>query len=211
MGYRTLRDCVLDLRAGGQLVVVDEPVDPHLEMAEVQRRLFRAGGPAVLFTAPKGVRVPHARQPLRHDGADALPLPRHAGRRPAAGRLAGRSGRRPAAAAALSEDAVDGLERPAAAGVARRRCWPSRPRIDRLAAIEVLARRRRPLHHPAAGLHRGPGPAGPGPLEPGHVSRAAWPAGNTSTNREVGPALPDSSAASAPIMPPPSAARSGCG
>ena len=58
MGYRTLRDCVLDVRAAGQLVVVDEPVDPHLEMAEVQRRLFRAGGPAVLFTAPKGCEFP---------------------------------------------------------------------------------------------------------------------------------------------------------
>ncbi len=58
MGYRSLRDCVLDLRASGQLILIDEPVDPKLEMAEVQRRLFRAGGPAVLFTNPTGGSFP---------------------------------------------------------------------------------------------------------------------------------------------------------
>jgi 4-hydroxy-3-polyprenylbenzoate decarboxylase len=46
------------LRAEGQAVVVDHPVDPHLEIAEIQRRLFRAGGPAVLFAKPKGSDFP---------------------------------------------------------------------------------------------------------------------------------------------------------
>jgi 4-hydroxy-3-polyprenylbenzoate decarboxylase len=58
MGYRSLRDCVFDLRASGQLILVDLPVDPNLEMAEIQRRLFRAGGPAVLFTSVKGCSFP---------------------------------------------------------------------------------------------------------------------------------------------------------
>ncbi len=58
MGYRNLQECVRDLEARGQLVRVREPIDPHLEMAEVQRRLFRAGGPAVLFTNPRGCRFP---------------------------------------------------------------------------------------------------------------------------------------------------------
>jgi 4-hydroxy-3-polyprenylbenzoate decarboxylase len=58
MGYRTLRDCVLDLKASGKLIYVEEPVDPELEMAEVQRRLFRAGGPAVLFINPSGCLFP---------------------------------------------------------------------------------------------------------------------------------------------------------
>ena len=58
MGYRTLRDCVLRPEATGQLIYVEEPVDPNLEMAEIQRRLFRAGGPAVLFTNPNGCRFP---------------------------------------------------------------------------------------------------------------------------------------------------------
>ncbi|MFM7034307.1 MAG: UbiD family decarboxylase, partial [Planctomycetia bacterium] len=58
MGFRTLRGCVDMLRAEGQLVEIDHPVDPHLEIAEIQRRLFRAGGPAVLFTGPKGSAFP---------------------------------------------------------------------------------------------------------------------------------------------------------
>ena len=58
MGFRSLRSCVDALRAEGQAVVVDHPVDPHLEIAEIQRRLFRAGGPAVLFARPRGCDFP---------------------------------------------------------------------------------------------------------------------------------------------------------
>jgi 4-hydroxy-3-polyprenylbenzoate decarboxylase len=58
MGFRSLQTCVTALRAEGQAVVVDHPVDPQLEIAEIQRRLFRAGGPAVLFTRPKGSAFP---------------------------------------------------------------------------------------------------------------------------------------------------------
>jgi 4-hydroxy-3-polyprenylbenzoate decarboxylase len=58
MGFRSLRSCVEALRAEGQAVIVDHPVDPHLEIAEIQRRLFRAGGPAVLFTHPRGTAFP---------------------------------------------------------------------------------------------------------------------------------------------------------
>ncbi len=58
MGFRSLRDCTDALRREGQCVAIDHPVDPHLEIAEIQRRLFRAGGPAVLFTRPKGTTFP---------------------------------------------------------------------------------------------------------------------------------------------------------
>jgi 4-hydroxy-3-polyprenylbenzoate decarboxylase len=58
MGFRSLRDCTDALRQEGQCVVIDHPVDPHLEIAEIQRRLFRAGGPAVLFARPKGTEFP---------------------------------------------------------------------------------------------------------------------------------------------------------
>jgi 4-hydroxy-3-polyprenylbenzoate decarboxylase len=58
MGYRNLTDCVADLRRHGHLVDVEFPIDPHLELAEVQRRLYRAGGPAVLFARPKGTAFP---------------------------------------------------------------------------------------------------------------------------------------------------------
>ena len=58
MGFRTLRACVAALRDDGLLVEIDHPVDPHLEIAEIQRRLFRAGGPAVLFARPRGTAFP---------------------------------------------------------------------------------------------------------------------------------------------------------
>jgi 4-hydroxy-3-polyprenylbenzoate decarboxylase len=58
MGFRSLQACVRSLHEERELAVVDHPIDPHLEIAEVQRRLFRAGGPAVLFTRPRGTDFP---------------------------------------------------------------------------------------------------------------------------------------------------------
>jgi len=58
MGYRTLRQCVEDLEAAGQLVRIEQPVDPHLEAAEIQRRVFQAHGPAIYFASVKGCRFP---------------------------------------------------------------------------------------------------------------------------------------------------------
>jgi 4-hydroxy-3-polyprenylbenzoate decarboxylase len=58
MGYRNLHDCVDDLARTGRLVRVDVPVDPYLEAAEIQRRLYQARGPAVLFTRIKGCTFP---------------------------------------------------------------------------------------------------------------------------------------------------------
>lgn len=46
--------CVLDLEKSGQLVRIKEEVDPNLEMAEIHRRVFDAGGPALLFERVKG-------------------------------------------------------------------------------------------------------------------------------------------------------------
>ncbi|MEN6449557.1 MAG: UbiD family decarboxylase [Thermoguttaceae bacterium] len=56
--YRNLRQCVADLEAAGQLRRIDAPVDPNLEVAEIQRRVFRAAGPALLFTNVVGCRFP---------------------------------------------------------------------------------------------------------------------------------------------------------
>jgi 4-hydroxy-3-polyprenylbenzoate decarboxylase len=58
MGFRSLQQCVAALEAEGHLVRIDHPVDPHLEIAEIQRRLFRSSGPAVLFTQVKGTAFP---------------------------------------------------------------------------------------------------------------------------------------------------------
>lgn len=58
MGYRNLQECVADLERSRQLVRIEAEVDPHLEVAEIQRRVYQAGGPALLFTRPKGCRFP---------------------------------------------------------------------------------------------------------------------------------------------------------
>jgi 4-hydroxy-3-polyprenylbenzoate decarboxylase len=58
MSYRSLADCVRDLEATGQLVVIDQEIDPYLEVAAVQRRVYQAGGPALLFRHPKETSFP---------------------------------------------------------------------------------------------------------------------------------------------------------
>ena len=58
MGYRSTRQCVNDLRKHGHLLEIDTPIDPHLQMAEIQRRVFLNGGPAILFNNVKGCQFP---------------------------------------------------------------------------------------------------------------------------------------------------------
>ena len=58
MGYRSLRECVADLKKAGQLIEIDHPVDPHLEVAEIHRRVYRAGGPALYFSKPNDCQFP---------------------------------------------------------------------------------------------------------------------------------------------------------
>ncbi|PLX93836.1 MAG: 3-octaprenyl-4-hydroxybenzoate carboxy-lyase [Desulfuromonas sp.] len=58
MGYRNLSDTVLDLEHHGKLRRIDLELDPHLEIGMIQRRVFAAGGPALLFTNPRGSRFP---------------------------------------------------------------------------------------------------------------------------------------------------------
>jgi 4-hydroxy-3-polyprenylbenzoate decarboxylase len=58
MLHRCTRDVVNDLRQAGRIVEIDDPVDPHLEMAEIQRRVYASGGPAVLFNKVDGCRFP---------------------------------------------------------------------------------------------------------------------------------------------------------
>ncbi|MDQ3002660.1 MAG: UbiD family decarboxylase [Fibrobacterota bacterium] len=58
MSYSSLKDAVDDLERTGQLRRVTGEVDPHLEMAEIQRRVYAARGPALLFTRVKGTSFP---------------------------------------------------------------------------------------------------------------------------------------------------------
>lgn len=56
MGYRSLRACLEDLRRTGRLIEITQCVDPHLEMAAIQRRVYAAGGPALWFSNVQGCR-----------------------------------------------------------------------------------------------------------------------------------------------------------
>lgn len=58
MGYRNLQAGLRDLEATGQLLRIDEPIEANLEAAEIQRRVYAARGPAVLFTNVVGCRFP---------------------------------------------------------------------------------------------------------------------------------------------------------
>lgn len=58
MAARTLKHCLDDLRRSGQLLEIEAPIDPHLQAAEIQRRVYQAGGPALLFKNVKGCQFP---------------------------------------------------------------------------------------------------------------------------------------------------------
>ena len=58
MGYSSLQACVGDLERAGQLVRIEQEIDPHLEAAEVHRRVHQASGPAVFYARVKGCRFP---------------------------------------------------------------------------------------------------------------------------------------------------------
>jgi 4-hydroxy-3-polyprenylbenzoate decarboxylase len=58
LSYRSLSECVRDLERHGQLVRVAEPLDPKLVIPEIQRRLYAAQGPAVLFERVEGSPFP---------------------------------------------------------------------------------------------------------------------------------------------------------
>jgi 4-hydroxybenzoate decarboxylase subunit C len=60
LSFPDLRAFLERLRREGDLVLVDAPVDKHLEAAEIHRRVIAAGGPALLFTRVKDSDFPLA-------------------------------------------------------------------------------------------------------------------------------------------------------
>jgi 4-hydroxy-3-polyprenylbenzoate decarboxylase len=58
MGYRNLRECIDDLAAQGELIRLEDEVDPHLEAAEIHRRVNAAGGPAIFYGRVQGCQFP---------------------------------------------------------------------------------------------------------------------------------------------------------
>src|SRR5881392_2838682 len=56
--HRNLRSFLALLERENDLVAVETEIDPHLELAEVHRRVIARGGPALLFKRVKGSRYP---------------------------------------------------------------------------------------------------------------------------------------------------------
>ena len=54
MSFPDLRSFIDRLRSDNDIVTVEAPVDAHLEVAEIHRRVIAAGGPALLFTNVTG-------------------------------------------------------------------------------------------------------------------------------------------------------------
>ena len=55
---KDLREWIALLEKSGELVRIDAPVDPVLEITEIADRVSKAGGPALLFTNVTGSRLP---------------------------------------------------------------------------------------------------------------------------------------------------------
>jgi 4-hydroxy-3-polyprenylbenzoate decarboxylase len=58
MAYRDLGEFIAALEKRGELKRITVPVDPVLEMAEINDRVVKAGGPALLFENPIGSDIP---------------------------------------------------------------------------------------------------------------------------------------------------------
>lgn len=58
MSYQCTQDLILDLKNKCQLIEIKDEVDPNLEAAEIQRRIYSQKGPAVLFSNLKGCKFP---------------------------------------------------------------------------------------------------------------------------------------------------------
>ena len=58
MAYKDLRDFLGLLEEKGLLMRIKAEVDPILEMAEINDRVVKNGGPALLFENPKGSKMP---------------------------------------------------------------------------------------------------------------------------------------------------------
>lgn len=58
MQYKSLRACIEDLERSGQLIRIQQEVDPKLEIAEIHRRVYQSNGPALFFEHVKGCRFP---------------------------------------------------------------------------------------------------------------------------------------------------------
>ena len=159
MTLNNLRDLIDLLREEGDLVEVAAPVDPYLEIAEIHRRVIAAGGPALLFANVKGspypvvtnlfgtarrIELAFGRRPVefvrRAVQARAGPPPAHAGEAVGLPGLRAPGPRAWGSPGAGAGPVLEVVECPAR---------PGHP-----PGAHLLAGRRRPVRHPAPGVHR---------------------------------------------------------
>lgn len=60
MTHRSTKDLIHDLRRNDRLIEYDRPISADLEIAEIQRRVYLSGGPAILFSNVEGCQFPMA-------------------------------------------------------------------------------------------------------------------------------------------------------
>src|SRR5207247_5149198 len=58
MRHPNLRSLLETLKREGELHVIEETINPHLELAEIHRRVVARQGPALLFTHVAGTKFP---------------------------------------------------------------------------------------------------------------------------------------------------------
>ncbi len=58
MAFKNLKDFIQLLREKNELVEINHPASPRLEITEITDRVSKAGGPALLFTNPDGYDIP---------------------------------------------------------------------------------------------------------------------------------------------------------
>ena len=155
VSFRDLRDWIDALRRAGELVEIDAPVDPHLEITEIADRTMKAGGPALLFRNVRGHAHAAADQPVRHRAAHVPGARRGAARRRRASGSPSVMDLQPPQGLVAKVRALGRLRVLAAspAKVVRERAVPGgldrRARPRPAADPHLLARRRRAVHHPA--------------------------------------------------------------
>lgn len=69
MGYRNLKQGVEDLSSAGHLVQCDHSIDAHLQLAEIQRRLYSSGSS---FYKYQELPIPNARKFVRVDKTNGV-------------------------------------------------------------------------------------------------------------------------------------------
>ncbi len=178
MGHLNLAAAVADLERSGQLVRIEEEIDPHLEAAEIHRRVYAVRGPALFFARVKGTPFPmvsnlfgtleRAKYLFRDSLDDVRKLvelktdPANLRKQP------WRTGK------FLLDVAITAKVRAFGSGASPHdHCFAT-------SAVEVLAARRRGVRDTAAGLHRASGHTRLGEVESRDVPRATEAAMNTS-------------------------------